>query len=95
MYLLDIKRLCTRERIRIMDKIRLLDYLSGRLGLSYLSELHDLSAEQKEKMCRLLKEEVPLDRCTEAAWLDACEYITGEKADTAGAAYEKLLDIHS
>lgn len=69
----------------------LLDYLSWKLGLPYLSELRTLPEAGRSRLGYILKEKTELKDFPEAEWLDACEYITGRKAESAAEARGRLL----
>lgn len=74
-----------------MSGFCLLDYLSWKLGLLYLSDLRTLPEDGRSRLRHILKERIELKDFPEAEWLDACEYITGRRAESAAEARVCLL----
>ncbi len=70
----------------------LLDYLSWKLGLPYLSEIRSLSAAGRWRLGYILEAKTHLADFPEAEWLDACEYITGRREESAARARLCLLE---
>lgn len=74
-----------------MNGISLVDYLAYKLDLTYISDLRfdiDLS---REKLKYLLETRISLEDFSERDWLDACEYIAGEKRNSKEEAREHLF----
>lgn len=74
-----------------MKDFCLLDYLAWKLHLEYLSELKELSLTNRRRVADILSALEGYDEFYPAEWVDACEYITGTKADDADAARMRIL----
>lgn len=76
-----------------MKGLSLVDYLSLKLGLEYVSDLHFLKDSQKEKLRYLLEYKINEEDVPSSGWIDACEYISGKKCGTGGQARKELMEF--
>ena len=67
----------------------LLDYLTARLNLDYLSDLRYKAVDRERLGCLL--EGLPEERYPATEWQDACAYIANRQAADAPAARAALL----
>ena len=74
-----------------MKQLSLLDYLAYALGLEYISDLRFPEKLPQGKLRYLLECEIPAEDFPEKEWLDACEYLSGEKRDTKEEARSYIL----
>ena len=73
----------------------LLDYLAWKLHLVYLSDLRKLSLTDKRRIADILSKLTDFTEFYPVEWLDACEYLTGRKAETAETARMQMLEYFS
>lgn len=68
----------------------LLDYLTYKLGLMYLSDLRQPEKAREEKLKDILFRKISLEDFSEKDWVDAAEYLTGQKCFCREDAYQSL-----
>ncbi len=65
-----------------MRQLSLVDYLAYTLELEYVSDLHFPEKIKTAKLKYLLERELLLEDFPEKDWLDACEYMCGQRSHT-------------
>lgn len=72
-------------------EISLLEYMQGRMGCMYLSDMHFLNAGEKLRLARNL-EQIPPEAATLDEWNDALEYLAdAKKAEAPDVARRQLI----
>lgn len=74
-----------------MKQLALVDYLAYALGLEYISDLRFPEKLPQGKLRYLLEYKISAEDFPEKEWLDACEYLSGEKRDTKEEARRHIL----
>lgn len=76
-------------------QMSLVDYLSYRMGCTFLSDLHSLDDGERIYICGVLREISPTD-VSLREWNDALTYLTNASPEkTQQAARERLLELLS
>ena len=74
-----------------MKQISLVEYLAYVLGLEYISDLRFPEKLPQGRLRYILECKISAADFPEKEWLDACEYLSGEKQDTGEEARSYIL----